>query len=880
MVVTSPELRSLPLPEYEAPLQAAQRLLDEVLSEESGPEVITALGRLESAAQQWRRGGSAAELHTAAQALDNPCARAIVHACSMRLAVSNLAADVERLRDHRALAVNGALRPRQPRGDHSELDIRLVLTAHPTDVARRSVLSKHRTVAACLEQLDDPRLAVCDRLALEAEISEALAIWHETDEVRCLRPRVQDEVRRLLFFFESALYDATGEFARSHGEGSEARIRLRFGSWAGADMDGNPHVTPSTISETLKAHRVLALNLLIERVIPLRSQFSQAERELQVTDGLRQSLARDERELPETAAELAARYPHEAREPLRRKLAFVLARLRGTLAQTVGESETAVGYASSAELCEDLEEIRRSAGSRAVMRGRIERLIWQARVFGFHLATLEVRENAPELHTACRALLPGYAAARSETERVGLLTRACLSLELPERDPGPTPKAATALDAVARAISTHGPEAIDTFIVSNAEQPSDILCALWLARRSGLFVPPIGVPSRRPRATSQLELVPLFERRAALERATQTMGALYANAAYAEHLWARGRRQEVMLGYSDAGKEMGYVASQWSLYHAQERLVSQARERRLTLRLFHGRGGSSPRGGGPAQRSIGAQPPGSVAGAIKITEQGEVVSAKFSDRRLAVEALTETARAVARATDTPGPQPGAAWREEIERASAVAGHTYQALVREDPDLPAVFSSCTPVDILGELNIGSRPASRGGGAMVQSLRAIPWVFSWAQTRIGLPAWYGAGAALSGGELALQREMYGRWPFFNNLIETLHTALDNSDLTIGERYLALAPEPEAAARVWRAIVAEHALAVRRVVEIRRSGPAHVTDSDRADDPDRTSWLDVLACLQIELLARHRGGDPGAREPLLASVAAIATGLRGTG
>ncbi len=659
MAVISAEPRPVAPPAPEDPLQTVQRLLDEVLVYEGGPDLVQTLCRLESAAGHWRRGSEPAGLRAAVQGLDNDRARAVIHACSMRLAVGNLAADVERLRDHGA---SGRGRLREPGDDDPELDVRLVLTAHPTDVARRSVLSKHRTVSACLEQLDDPRLEADDRLALEAEVGEALAIWHATDEVRCLRPRVQDEVRRLLFFFESALFDATAEFARSHGHGGAARIPLRFGSWAGGDMDGNPHVTPATILDTVKAHRALALTLLIERVLPLRRQFSQAEKMLRITGGLRESLARDERELPETAAELAARYPHEAREPLRRKLAFVLARLRGTLAQTVGDGESQATYASSAELCDDLEQIRASAGAPAVMSGRIERLIWQARVFGFHLATLEVRANAPELHTACRALLPGYDETRTETERTGLLTRACLSLEPPApmpiaREPTETPRAAAAFDAIARATAAYGPDAIDTFIVSNAEQASDILCALWLARRSGLFKPPRGVPSRRPRATSKLELVPLFERRLALERATETMGALYSNAAYAEHLWARRRRQEVMLGYSDAGKEMGYVASQWSIYHAQERLVRQARERGLALRLFHGRGGSSSRGGGPAQRSIGAQPPGSVGGSIKITEQGEVVSAKFSDQRLAVASLRETARAVINAGRRPGPEP-------------------------------------------------------------------------------------------------------------------------------------------------------------------------------------------------------------------------------
>jgi phosphoenolpyruvate carboxylase len=873
-----------------------ERLLTGVLREQGGDDLVDALARLRAAAGCLRGERSADELADVVSRLDTRSALPLVRACSMHLAMANVSDELRRLRRRQSAdrdeLVSSGLQLRAMGGNEAAsarpaLDIRLVLTAHPTDIARRSVLSKHRAVARCLERLDDPRPGRSERRRLEDEISEALSIWYGTNEVRSMRPRVEDEVRRLLFFFETVMIDAAAEVALEYHAAIDGcppagdRVPpLRFGSWAGGDMDGNPYVTPTTILETLATHRTVALRMLIDRLVPLRREFSQSDAVLPLTDELRESLAQDERELADTVGECASRYPHEAREPLRRKLAYMIARLRHTLAEASGESPSEPGYRDAAELCADLDAIRASVGSRAVMRGRLDRLIWQARVFGFHLATLEVRENAPELHQACRALLPGYAAAGREPERVALLTQACLHAPLPSRDGGPLPKAAAAFDCIARAIAAYGPQSVDTFILSNAEQPSDVLCALWLARRSGLFTPSWGPPPGTGLA-SAIELVPLFERRGALESAAHTMGHLYANAAYAQHLIARSHRQEVMLGYSDAGKDMGYLASQWSLYGAQERLARQAAYRGVELRLFHGRGGSTSRGGGPAYRAILAQPPGTVGGRIKITEQGEVVSAKFSEGRLASHSLEQTVAAVLRATVAPGRKPDEAWCREMTRAAKAARQTYQELVYHDPELPDVFRQCTPIDVLGELNIGSRPTSRARDGTLQSLRAIPWVFAWTQSRVGLPSWYGAGTGLSEGDLDLQREMYQKWPFFTSVVATLETALAAADLTIGELYFSLCRPAEPAQRLWRLITAEHELCEARVLAI--------TGRDRLMNPTkaaldrhawRRGWLDALSFLQVELLHRYRAGDREAKEPLLATVAGIAMGLRTTG
>ncbi len=878
-----------------------ERLLGEVLREQEGDQFLQTLAGLRAAYTADGHvadgeGGDAVaggdHLAELIAGVPSRSALAIVRACSMHLALANLDDELERLTDpvaEREHPLSTSLEQAAERlgsaAVRSALDIRLVLTAHPTDIARRSVLSKHRTVATALEQLWLQGISAAERRRLEHEISEALSIWYATNEVRSMRPRVADEVRRLLFFFESVLFDAAAELAAEFsyvfGAPADGAPPLRFGSWAGGDMDGNPHVSAATIAETLGAHRVLALSLLIDRVVPLRREFSQSETRLPLTEALRDSLARDEQELPTTAGLLAARYPHEACEPLRRKLAFVLARLRNTHAQASGQTPTEAGYADAEALLADLEAIRESVGSRAVMQGRLERLIWQVRIFGFHLATLEVRESASELHEACRVLLPGYAAAAGETARVIRLTRACLEEDLPERVSGPAPRAAAAFDAIAAAAASLGPRTVDTFIVSGCEQPSDVLCALWLARRSGLFRCASGRPPGRARC-SALELVPLFERRAALEHAAETIGALYANAAYREHLEARGHRQEVMLGYSDAGKEMGYLAAQWAIYGAQERLDRQARERGVELRLFHGRGGSAPRGGGPVPQAILAQPPGTIGGRIKITEQGEVVSAKFSESRLAARALEQTVAAVLEASAAPGAPPEPEWRQELVRVCSAAREAYQRLVFDDPDLPLLLGTCTPIEVLDRLNIGSRPARRGGHGL-QDLRAIPWVFAWTQSRLGLPGWFGGGTGLASGSAARQREMYDGWPLFTALIDTLYGALAACDLQIAERYLALGDGTAGLRRLWRKVSAEHALCTAQVLAI--SGrPAPVTTPAAAASsplhPGRRQWLELLAAMQVELLRRHRDGQPEAMEPLLASVAGIATGLRTTG
>jgi phosphoenolpyruvate carboxylase len=426
-------------------------------------------------------------------------------------------------------------------------------------------------------------------------------------------------------------------------------------------------------------------------------------------------------------------------------------------------------------------------------------------------------------------------------------------------------------DTVVLADDGYGPDAVPRMVISMVERPSDVLAALWLARRAG-----IGTTHSGPR----LRLVPLFETLADLERARETMSALYACVPYRDALRGHGDRQTVMLGYSDSGKDSGFLSSQWALHVAQERLAWQAGEHGLELELFHGRGGSTSRGGGRAYQAIRAQPRGTVNGRIRITEQGETVSARYGHPELAVRSLEQTTSAVLLASGAPGPEVPDRWRATLNDLAARSRERYRALVYEDPDFWRFFAQVTPISELSRLNIGSRPPSRGGSGGVESLRAIPWVFAWTQNRVLLPSWYGAGSALAGAPLEDLREMNAAWPFFASVVSTLGMALFKTDLDVAARYLRLV-DPPLRERFWPQIEAEYEGLSTRLLEI--TGEPRLLESTPAllaRLSHRNPWVDPLNHLQVELLERVRGGAEHDRDAVLATISGIAAGLRNTG
>jgi phosphoenolpyruvate carboxylase len=859
--------------------------LARVLAEQRGRAFADRVSWLHVAAAELRAGDRRAgeALTEQLRGLSDDEVEPIIRACSLQLQLGNIAEERERIRRRRQYDASGELQREslaetaQLLAEHGTaaadairgLHVALVLTAHPTEATRRSVLDHQADLLELLDRLDDPRAGLTRRRGLLDEIQEILTIWWQTDDVRRARPRVEDEVRRNLFFFESVLFDAVpetfAELERAFGVRVERPV-LEFGSWAGSDMDGHPEVGAETLARTLRLHRDAAVRLLAERVRALARRYSHADRRVPVSPALEESLERDERELP-TAPVL--RRTHRRWEPLRTKLGFVEHRLLNTI-RTMGREP---GYSTPDELRADLALVRDSLGSEHVAHGHIRRLLWQVDVFGFHLAGLDVRQSAAVVRGAAGALLPGFAAAQSEEQRLELLEEAIASGRrgldlLPEGAEG---ELLRVFDIVRLADEGYGPDAVPAMVISMVERPSDVLAALWLARRAG-----IGTARSRPR----LRLVPLFETLADLRAAPATMATLYASTPYRDSLRGHGDRQTVMLGYSDSGKDSGFVASQWSLHEAQEHLAWQAGEHGLALELFHGRGGSTSRGGGRAYQAILAQPRGTVNGRIRITEQGETVSARYGHPELAVRSLEQTTSAVLLASHREAPEVPARWREAMGTLAATSRAVYRALVYDDPDFWRFFEQVTPIAELGRLNIGSRPPARGGGRDIESLRAIPWVFAWTQNRVLLPSWYGAGTALAEAPVDALREMYREWPFFASLVSTLEMALFKTDLGVAARYLGLVDEP-LRERFWPAISAEYGRLRARLLEI--TGEAellHATPALYERLSHRNPWVDPLNHLQVELLERVRAGGEHEREALLATISGIAAGLRNTG
>ena len=798
----------------------------------------------------------------------------MIRACALQLQLANIAEQRERVRRRRHYDATG-VRQRESlleaaellRADGADLaaavralHVELVLTAHPTEATRRSVLDHQLRIAGLLDGLDDPRIGRTRRRELLGDLRESLTLWWLTDEVRRVRPMVEDEVRRNLFFFEATLHETVPHVLDELERVFDVRVDGRavsFGSWAGSDMDGHPEVGAEVLARTLALHRRTALRLLRTGVDRLAARFSHSRRHVTVSPALEASLARDEEELPSAPV---LRRVHREWEPLRTKLGFVAHRLYNMLDPLAREP----GYADPQALRDDLWLVLDSVGSAHVAHGALRRLLRQVDVFGFHVASLDLRQSAAVLQEAAAALLPGYREAGDE-ERRRLLVEAIGEGRrgLDRRPEGSAGELLRVLDTAAMAREAYGPRAVPVLVVSMVRAPSDVLAALWLARRAG----------------ARLRLVPLFETLADLEHAPATMASLYETPVYRDALRDAGDRQTIMLGYSDSGKDSGFVSSQWALHVAQEKLAAQAAGHGLELELFHGRGGSPSRGGGRTHQAILAQPRGSLHGRIRITEQGETVSARYGDPELAARSLEQTLSAVLLASTRERPGVPDAWREEMERMSERSRRLYRGLVYEDPDFPRFFEQVTPISELTALNIGSRPSRRSSGG-VEALRAIPWVFAWTQNRVLLPSWYGAGAALCEGELELQREMAARWPFFQSLLSTLEMALYKTDLGVAERYLRLV-DPALRDRFWPRIESEYAKVVGRLLEV--LGADHLLDDAPALQrrlSHRNPWVDPLSHLQVELLARARAGRADAREPLLATISGIAAGLRNTG
>jgi phosphoenolpyruvate carboxylase len=781
-----------------------------------------------------------------------------------------------------------------------EVAIRPVLTAHPTEAKRRTVLTKLDRVAGALGALDAEHVTPEHRAHLERYLAEEIASLWLTDATRVRPPSVIDEVRNGLYWIDAVLFDLVPRLHRDlrdafaavyPGHALDLGRFLRFGSWIGGDRDGNPNVTAAVTERTLREHQQLAIRLLRRSIDRLHAHLSVSERR-GTTPALGARLDELRGLLPDEAADVDRHYPQQ---PHRQFLALLYQLLQHT-EQRAGRPWRADHrvdprtYAAAADFVDDLQLLRdslRSVGAHLIADGRLRALQIQAEVFGFHLVTLDLRQHADRHREALDAVFRRYGdtddwGALSEEDKVDRLTHE-LTLARPltpalldfDED---TNETFELFRLVRRAYDRLGHDAIDTYIISMTEHVSDVLGVLVMARDAG--------------CADGLDVVPLFETVADLDRAPHVLETLLTNGPYRDHLRRRGDHQQVMIGYSDSNKDAGYLTATWYLQRAQRALVRVADRHHVKLTLFHGRGGSIGRGGGPANAAIRAQPPEAVRGRLKLTEQGEVIAARYRDPVLAFRHLEQLLHAVL-LTAVPDRPPTTTERgdEVLDELAGFAREAYIELVHDTPELVDYLHEATPLAAIGELNIASRPARRQAGRGISDLRAIPWVFAWTQCRVHLPAWYGVGAAIE----AWAGDDDGRWKELAELVEgssLLQVILDNvemalakADLGITADYAALA-RPEVREAVFPALETEHdrtraALRRLRGRDELLAGDPELAEVLRLRDP----YLDPLHAVQVALLLRLRDEqgterEHAVREAVLVATNGIAAGLRNTG
>lgn len=883
-----------------ADIRRLSTLLGATLAQHGGPELLELVERVRRVSRTAIESGDDREITAELATLDAGTAVWLARAFSQYFQLANIAEQRHRARElhgraplHRVLqSLRGA--------DHAEVqavlervELRPVFTAHPTESSRQSVLAILRQVAVALDSGADD-----DRLGALVEL-----LW-QTDELRPGKPTVADEARAIAWYLEQlgrgAVPDLLGEFEREvHAAGFTVPPHARplvLGCWVGGDRDGNPNVTPAVTREVLELYADRALRIHEGLVDELVQELSISTRVVGVSEELRASLAHDRRVLP-TVHERFVRL--NAHEPYRLKLSYVAAKLANTRTRIAedGPHDPERDYLGPNTYVEDLSVIDRSL--RAHLGGRIAdgllaRALRTARALGLHLAELDIREHSERHHAALGAVydtlgeLDKPYAELTRAERTALLSR-----ELDEGRPlirrhyglpeGARDILAT-FDLLHEVQHEFGREVAQTYIVSMCQGVDDLLAVTVLAREA--FMVELHHDPR-----SSIDLVPLFETVEELSQAGPLLDALLSVPGYRQQVRNRGDLQEVMLGYSDSNKGAGITTSQWEIHRAQRQLRDIGARHGVALRLFHGRGGSVGRGGGPAAEAVMSAPFGTVDATMKLTEQGEVISDKYSLPALAHDNLEILLAAVLEATlshqssrwDDATLQ---RWDGAMDIVSHAARTAYRDLVGR-PGLPEFFSAATPVDELGQLNVGSRPSRRPGRgpATLDDLRAIPWVFGWTQTRMVVPGWFGLGsglrAAREAGLSGVLDEMR-EWAFFTNLLGNVEMTLAKTDLRIAGHYVTALVDP-ALHPIFDTIRAEHALTLAEVLKLTDS-PSLLAHHPvlRTTLSVRNTYLEPLHHLQVELLAQRRRGatDPDLQRALLLTINGIAAGLRNTG
>jgi len=793
-----------------------------------------------------------------------------------------------------------------------------VFTAHPTEAKRRTIMEAQRRIYNISEELNDPRLGRTERDSIRKKLEAEIQVLWQTDEVRVHRPRVSDEIRNGMFYFREALFHSVPAMYRKLEEAirrvyadelaDDQDLQLpafiQFGSWIGGDRDGNPNVKPETTVLALRLHMQEILLAYLGQIGLLGHLLTHSDQLCTPSEQLLQSLEDDEAYCRDAFADNPNRYLHE---PYRRKLFIMKYRLEQNLrtvrSHMANRSPAGIvgAYENEAALLGDLYMIRDSLqghSDRKIAAAELTDVIRLVETFGFYLARLDIRQESSR-HTSAVAEILGRQDidynALSESERLALLEEKIRANGGDHVDrtvfSDETRETLDVFQVMAQMRDEVSINAFGHYVISMTHTASHVMEVMYLGSLAGL------VGYRDGACFCNLRISPLFETIEDLAHIEPVMDALFSNKGYIKLLQASGNTQEVMLGYSDSCKDGGILASAWQLYQAQQRLTNLAGRYRVECRIFHGRGGTIGRGGGPTHESILAQPEGTVHGQIKFTEQGEVLSYKYSNRETALYELSMGVSGLMKASISMLREPAARpdeYSRIMHEVTAIGEKTYRELVYGTPGFLDYFYEATPVQEIGLLNIGSRPSHRNkADRSMASIRAIPWVFGWAQSRHTLPAWFGIGSALAQwhdgdpARLDTLRELFREWPFFRALISNSQMALFKGDMGLAGEYAGLCEDRAMAQRLYEVIAAEYRRTVDEILAITGF------DSLMEDTPAlalsltrRNPYLDPLNHIQITLLQRCRSAPPGSDDceqwlnPLLRTINAIAAGMRNTG
>ncbi|MCK6406393.1 MAG: phosphoenolpyruvate carboxylase [Rhodocyclaceae bacterium] len=898
------------------------RLLGDTVREQEGDDVFAVVEKIRQTSIKFDRDADAAagaELQAILDGLPRESMIAVVRAFSYFLHLANIAEDQHHIRRRRAHDLAGS-KPRDgslahtlerikaagiaPQTVKKVLDIALVspvLTAHPTEVSRKSILQCQHEVARLLDKRD--RMALTPEETEESGLAlrrAVLTLWR----TRMLRPNrlaVVDEIRNGISYYDETFFSELPRLYAQFEDQLAAAFPaqddwalpsfFKIGSWIGGDRDGNPFVTADILRAGLRLQSTAALEFYLGELHTLGGELPLSKLLVAVSP-----------ELEALAGQSPDHSPHRADEPYRRALTGIYARLAAT-AKALDQHEAirhaiadARPYAAASDFAADLRVMAESLathGAALLAGGRLRRLIRAVEVFGFHLAPIDLRQNSDVHERSVGELLAkaGVCMAYdklSEDARIGLLLTEIASprpLHSPHAEYSEETAGELAIFFAAKELrSKYGDAALPNCIISKTDGVSDLLEVALLLKEAGLLQ-----PGKQPRLA--MNIIPLFETIGDLQASAKVMDRIFDLAAYRALVVSRGDEHEVMLGYSDSNKDGGFLTSGWELYKAEVELTEVFKKHGVRLRLFHGRGGSVGRGGGPSYQAILAQPDGAVSGQIRITEQGEVIASKYSNPEVGRRNLEILAAATLEATllNLEHEAEPAAFRGIMDTLSELAFRAYRGLVYETDGFRTYFRESTVVSEISQLNIGSRPASRKASDAIEDLRAIPWVFSWAQCRLMLPGWYGFGTAvdtwLSANPNGLDtlRKMVRRWPFFRTLLSNMDMVLSKTDLGIASRYAELVSDPALREEVFNRIRTEWELTTRHLLAIEEQ------EELLADNPllkrsirNRFPYMDPLNHLQVELLRRHRAGDSDerVRRGIHLSINGVAAGLRNSG